>query len=329
MTLYRVTAQSLEVLSSGSTTTDTQAVLICHFDGSNGQTTTTDSSASAHSVLLGSSATLSTAQSKFGGASLLTTAIGNQHGIIQAGLTDFQFGSGQFTIEAWVYFTSHSGGNVYVVAGNYNGSSNLGWDFGQIAGSLAFYYSTTGTDNLNVGAAWTPTLNTWYHIAVDRDAANVLRVYLNGAVHASATVASALYASTANLYLGNDGNLGRGFPGHIDELRISKGVARYGGAFTAPTSAFSATIASTIPARVSAQSLEVLVSTYEQRIAKSVGYAVLQSAGDRIGLQKAQGYAVLDSSAVVSVRKSVAYAVLFDTTISTVDRRRTAQSLLS
>lgn len=58
------------------------------------------------------------------------------------------------------------------------------------------------------------------------------------------------------------------------------------------------------------------------QVRKAVGYAVLQSAGDRIGLQKAQAYAVLNSTALVSIRKATAYAVLFDTTISTVDRRR-------
>lgn len=74
--------------------------------------------------------------------------------------------------------------------------------------------------------------------------------------------------------------------------------------------------------RVTAQSLEVLVATYEVRVMKGVGYAVLTSAGDRIGLQKAVGYAVLNSSAVVSISKATAYAVLFDTTVSTSDRRK-------
>lgn len=64
-------------------------------------------------------------------------------------------------------------------------------------------------------------------------------------------------------------------------------------------------------------------------VRKTVAYAVLQSAGDRIGVSKTVAYAVLDSSVVISVRKAVGYAVLFDTTVSLSGRRRTAQSFLS
>lgn len=71
--------------------------------------------------------------------------------------------------------------------------------------------------------------------------------------------------------------------------------------------------------RVTAQSLEALVATYEVRVAKTQGYAVITSTGDRIGLQKALAYAVLDSSIDVRVRKAHAYAVLADATVS---RRR-------
>ena len=224
----------------------TSVVLLCHFDGTNGQATTTDSSPSAHSVLIqGTQSSLSTAQKKFGTASLITNAGGLGYASTSSGLTDFQFGSGQFTVEAWVYLTSYSGASTYVVVGNYQANSNLGWDFVLNSGVLNFNYSINGTTSTSVGAAWTPTLNTWYHVAADRDSSNVVRVYLNGAVHASATVASTLFASTRNLYIGNDGNSLRGWPGHIDDVRVTKGVARYGGAFTPPTTAFPDSFAGT------------------------------------------------------------------------------------
>jgi hypothetical protein len=107
-----------------------------------------------------------------------------------------------------------------------------------VSGSLAFYYSTTGSDNPNVGASYTPSLNTWIHLAADRDASNVLRVYANGVVVASATVSSAFFTTGQVPTIGNDGNGFRPFPGHLDEARITKGVTRYGGAFTPPTTAF-------------------------------------------------------------------------------------------
>ncbi len=106
------------------------------------------------------------------------------------------------------------------------------------ANTINFFYSTTGSDNPSVGAGYTPTLNNWIHVAVDRDTSNVLRVYVDGIVRASATVTATFFNSTRTLTIGNDENLTRGFIGQIDELRITKGIARYGGTFTPPTAPF-------------------------------------------------------------------------------------------
>jgi hypothetical protein len=38
--------------------------------------------------------------------------------------------------------------------------------------------------------------------------------------------------------MGNDSGLARSFPGNLDEIRVTKGTARYGGAFTPPTAPF-------------------------------------------------------------------------------------------
>ena len=209
-------------------------VLLCHCDGTAGSSTFTDVSASNHFLL--ASLTSVNATAKFGtGAAFFSSGSAN---ITASGtLTDFNFGAGQFTVEAWGYYTG-TPGTVSTVMGQWQGSSNLGWTLAIVSGSLGFYYSTTGTDNPNVGAAFSPTLNTWYHLAADRDASNVLRVYVNGAVIGSATVASTFFASTLSLFIGNDGNAGRVFTGLLDDIRITKGVARYAGAFLPPSTAF-------------------------------------------------------------------------------------------
>lgn len=216
-------------------------VLLCHFDGSNAQTTTVDSSPIARTMTSQASAALFTAQSKFGASSMGTGGASSTTptaGFQAADSADWAFGSGQFTIEAWVYFSAAPGGSVLSVMQQWGNSGSLGWFFGMVAGSLAFYYSTTGSDNPNVGAALTPTLNTWHHIAVDRDASNVLRVYLNGTVHASATVSATLFNAPTVMNVGGYSATFAGINGYIDEARITNGVARYGGAFTPPTAAF-------------------------------------------------------------------------------------------
>ena len=226
----------LALNSSGGVATDpsfASVVLLLHFDGTNGQTTTVDSSTSAHAMTRVAS-TLATAQQKFGTAS---TQISGTDGWTATDSADWAFGSGAFTIEGFIYIDSAPGASNRSFLHQWGGASDLGWFFGMIGGSIAFYYSTTGTNNPNVGAAWTPTLNTWYHVCVDRDASNVIRVYVDGVVKANATDGSALFNSTRILNFGGSGAF-TATSGYYDEWRITKGVARYGGAFTPPSAAF-------------------------------------------------------------------------------------------
>ena len=214
-------------------------VLLCHFDGANGSTSFTDTSSLHHTLTPASNTKVTTTSPKFGtGCGDFSFNTAQYINTPTGAAADFHFGSGQFTVEGWGYFTSAPGSGIFGVLTQFGGSTNLGWFLGMVSGSLAFYYSTTGTDNPNVGAAYTPALNTWIHLAADRDASNVLRVYAAGVVKASATVSSTIFASTQACMIGNDQGLARAFPGHLDDVRITKGIARYGGAFTPPTAAF-------------------------------------------------------------------------------------------
>lgn len=153
----------------------------------------------------------------------------------------FAFGSGPFTIEAWVYHNTHNAAAFEVVLGNFASSNNLGWDlYWNSSGQLSFAYSTTGNDSPAVVAAHTPTTGAWKHVAVDCDAGGTIRTYYDGAKIASAARSAALFASTRDLFIGNDGNVTRKFPGYIGGVRITKGVARYATdtSFTPPTAAF-------------------------------------------------------------------------------------------
>jgi hypothetical protein len=209
-------------------------VLLCHFDGANGSTTITDNSPSAHS-LTSTGPSLTTTQQKFGTASLSQTGAANW--VESPDSADWYFGNGRFTVEAWVRPAATISGVRSIVA-QFGGSSNYGWFLGWNGTALSFFYSTTGTDNPAVAGTYSPTTGNWVHIAADRDASNVLRVYADGAVIASATVSATFYNSPLKLFILNDGNNTRGLIGQIDDLRITKGVARYAGPFTPPTTAF-------------------------------------------------------------------------------------------
>jgi len=209
-------------------------VLLLHLDGTNGSTTFPDNSASNHTFTTGGGS-LTTTNPKFGTASL--TSAGSLY-ISSPDSADWFFGSGQFTVETWIYPTSAISGVRSVIAQFGGPASQLGWNLAFNGNTLNFFYSTTGTDNPVVTGSYTPTLNTWVHIAADRDASNVLRVYAGGSVVASGTVSATFFDSNRILVVGNDGGVSRGFVGQIDEVRITKGLARYGGAFTPPSAPF-------------------------------------------------------------------------------------------
>jgi hypothetical protein len=209
-------------------------VLLCHFEGANGATGVAafvDSSSHAHTF---SAATLSltTAQQKFGVSSVGATG----QSLALSDSADWDLGAGQFTVEVWARPTTAITGIDALVGQYSSGSQN--WYLGFNGNNLVFTYSTTGTSNVAVSGAYTVTLNTWTHFAADRDASNVLRVYANGVVIASATVAATFFNSTTFLAIADLSTGTNTFFGQLDDLRITKGVARYAGAFTPPTAAF-------------------------------------------------------------------------------------------
>lgn len=206
-------------------------MLLLHFDGANGSTTFVDSSAANRTVTALGADALTTAQQRFGTASLSVGA-----GPSSATGAQWQFGAGQFTVEAFIRPTAAISGVRGIVT--VWGTAGFGWFLGFNGNTLNFFYSTTGADNPVVTGAYTPPQNQWIHIAADRDAGNVLRVYADGVVIASATVSATFFNSPRTLRIGDDETVTRVFAGQIDEVRITKGVARYGGAFTPPTAAF-------------------------------------------------------------------------------------------
>jgi hypothetical protein len=73
--------------------------LMLHFDGANGSTTFVDSSPNNFTVTRAGDAVISTAQSRFGGSSVV---FDGDSDYLSAGFNDaFAFGTSDFTIEVW------------------------------------------------------------------------------------------------------------------------------------------------------------------------------------------------------------------------------------
>jgi hypothetical protein len=173
-------------------------------------------------------AKISTAVKKYNNASLYFDGTGDY---LKSPLNPgFAFGTGNFTIEAWVYVISYAG-TCAVLDTRTSGNEATG---------VIFYITATGMLSIYNSAALVTastalTVNTWNHVAVTRNSTTV-NLWLNGVSVGSGTVSTnftqqngyvgAAYTGSANL-----------MNGYIDDLRITNGVARYTANFTAPTSA--------------------------------------------------------------------------------------------
>lgn len=149
---------------------------------------------------------------------------------------------GAFTIEAWIYASSVSSGQI--VAQDDGGSAAQSFQFRVNGSKLSFVYWTTSSRASAVTAASTnnvPT-NRWTHVAVCYTGTQ-LYLFINGAQEFSGAVAS-MYSGTNNATgIGNmkfPVSAADPFTGFITNVRILKGTALYTAAFTPPSTPLTA-----------------------------------------------------------------------------------------
>ena len=215
-------------------------VLLAGWDGTNGATTWNDESPKLHGAgVFAGSAQITTTNPKFGVGSLTDTGSGG--GVQWANSADWQLGSGQFTIECWVYAASFPGSAQFLIA-EWNASvPTFSWAFWLNSSIISWNTSTTGSDN-NADMNWAGlTTSVWHHVAVDFDGVKY-RLYVDGSTKATFSTLRNLNPFTYPLGIGCDSSPAHNFTfnGQIDEVRITKGVARYATdtSFAVPTAAF-------------------------------------------------------------------------------------------
>ena len=154
-----------------------------------------------------------------------------------------------FTIEAWIYPTATPTGSVGYIIGDWTTGASSGPSnyVLYIDGTNVYFYGVSSGNNyydqggiLLSGGAYSN--NVWTHIAISYDG-TTCRLFKGGAVATSSAftgLSSTSASHTATIGIGNTYNApaGYGFIGYIDDLRITKGIARYTTTFTPPTAAF-------------------------------------------------------------------------------------------
>lgn len=150
----------------------------------------------------------------------------------------YAYGAGDFTIEMWFYVNAFT--NIYTALYDARPTSTQGF-YPNLSiennGMIYFYVNSSlvissSTSEISTG--------TWYHVAVAKSGSST-KMFLNGSQVGSTYTDTNTYLNVANRpiiggagsTLGNDS-----LNGYINDLRITKGIARYTSAFTPPTTAF-------------------------------------------------------------------------------------------
>lgn len=217
-------------------------VSLLHFEGANGSTTFTDVKGKTWGRFGTDAPVISTTQAKFGSSSMLVNPASavRSSGMETGPSSDFDFGTGDFTIEWWQRWTSLStplyqcafqrgygvAGGITLVTGNSDGL------YGFYIGAPLVLVCSESTP---------PTTGVWVHYALTRSG-NDFTIWRGGAASATGSNSSSISAAGKNFavgsYASDSGALGQLFNGYFDDFRVTKGVARYTSTFTPPTASF-------------------------------------------------------------------------------------------
>ena len=206
--------------------------LMIHGNVGTGQTFS-DSSPSKHTITAVADVTHSAGQSKFSGGSIYFDGNGDCLSIPDS--SDWDFGGGDFTLDAWIYLSNIS--TYHVIMAQDDNNVQKSWQFRTqvTSGDLLFRYTTNGTTEVDIASSTTGmVINTWYHVAFVRSS-DTYAFYVNGVQKGTGSLSATLHSSSAIATIGSRGDNTLPFEGYMDEARITKGTALWIAAFTPPT----------------------------------------------------------------------------------------------
>ena len=144
-----------------------------------------------------------------------------------------------YTVEMWVYPTALQAAGIAVIFGEW-GSSVATRGYALVMTNtqlLQFRYVDTNSTTVAPSTSATISLNTWSHVALVKDGSNIY-IFINGVQYLNTTISTVKTSGLSTLTLGAANAGLTSFSGYIDEVRVTKGVARYTANFTPPTAEF-------------------------------------------------------------------------------------------
>ena len=210
---------------------DFNTVFILQSESTEGSTIFNDTGGSTgcpHPITTQGSVQHTTTRSKFGTSCIYFdgTSTGK---LIIPDHEEFQFGTGDFTIDLWLYPLGNS--NAGRVVHKAETGNQTPYMIYISAGILSFWTSADGgswaLQNVSMG---TLSLNSWQHFAVVRQGFNFY-TFKNGNLISSVTSSHSVWNGGKQLWIGNGYSTPQPYYGYIEELRISN-VARWNSSFS-------------------------------------------------------------------------------------------------
>jgi len=202
---------------------------LCHFNGADAETAASDVSLVTPNVLtFNGNAQLDTAQSVFGGSSLLLDGTGDY--ISMPDSDDWAFGTNNLTISLRVRFNLIPGTTgIGFFTQSVDASNRTNFYFNDVSNLLQLLVADAGVNVLNITASWTPSTNTFYHVLMTRDG-NSWRMFIDGTqIGSTVTDADGIPNRATGVRLGQLMDSGGTFVGDlngwIDEFLIINGAA--------------------------------------------------------------------------------------------------------
>ena len=147
----------------------------------------------------------------------------------------YAFGTGDFTIETWVYFNTLAQYDCIVDFRPSGVSSGYPTIYIETGNVLVYYVNSA----IRITGSAVST-GIWYHLAVARSGTST-KMFLNGTQTGSTYTDTNSYLAANPLTIGGLGFNNPGLyalDGYLQDFRITTGIARYTANFTAPTAAF-------------------------------------------------------------------------------------------
>ena len=203
--------------------------------GADGSTAFSDQSKYLRTLTAEGNAQVDTAVAQFGNPTALFDGTGDF--ISSASSVDFDFGTGDFTIEAWVRFNTLNFFNG--IFSRSNSSNTLrSFEFYVENGQMRFRFRDgANAEYVISGTGSTLATGTFYHLAITREG-STFRLFHDGTQRGTASHAAGIRDGTQPQRIGEFVGTTGALNGHIGGIRVVKGKAVYTANFTPPTGPF-------------------------------------------------------------------------------------------